>query len=109
MVNHKNTCSKFDFDAKRTRARRAVHSNKNHHSNIPEQASQNVYLLLDLSSSDTKPESDFNLLFCLFVCLFFWGEGVGTKITSFPGPFGWAKKEGKGSGNEVESKGNGIF
>ena len=34
MVNQVNTCSKFDFDAKRTRARRAVHSNKNHHSNI---------------------------------------------------------------------------
>ena len=29
-MNHRNTCSKFDFDAKRTHASRAVHSDKNH-------------------------------------------------------------------------------
>ena len=33
VVNHRNTCSKLDFDAKRTRAHRAVPSDKNHHSN----------------------------------------------------------------------------
>ena len=32
MVNHRNTCSKFDFDTKRTCAGQAVHSDKNHHS-----------------------------------------------------------------------------